>query len=123
MGDIQKITDEINNWVKARGWEKFQKPKDLAISLSLECAEVLEHFQWKSEKQFKDYFKDNKEAVSDELADTAIYLFKLADKLKIDLPKAIVEKLAKASKKYPVSTMRDDSKLSEYFKIKKSARQ
>jgi dCTP diphosphatase len=122
MSDISDITKKINDWIRLRGWEKHQKPKDLAISLSLEVAEVLEHFQWKSDKEFKKYFVDNKEGVADELADSATYLFKLSDKLGIDLSKAIESKLEKASKKYPVGTARDDSKLTEYYEIKKKYR-
>lgn len=117
MSDIKKLTKKINKWVSDRNWEKFQKPKDLAISLSLEAAEVLEHFQWKNEPAVKKHIRENKEELADELADVAIYLLKLADKTGIDLGEAIVKKLAKASKKYPVGVNKK-----EYYKIKKSHR-
>jgi len=120
MSDIQDLTNKINQWVAERGWEKAQKPKDLAISLSLEAAEVLEHFQWKNERKVSKHIKENKEELADELADVAVYLLKLADKTKINLAEAIESKLIKASKKYPVKLVKGDSK--EYYRLKKQAR-
>ena len=121
MSDIKDLTNKINKWIKERGWEPGQKPKDLAISLCLEAAEVLEHFQWKNERKSWKHVKENKEEVADELADVAIYLFKLADKTKIDLREAIEKKLIKISKKYPVEAVKGNSK--EYYKRKREARE
>ncbi|RJR29234.1 nucleotide pyrophosphohydrolase [Candidatus Microgenomates bacterium] len=120
MSDIKDLTNKINQWVVERGWEPAQKPKDLAISLSLEAAEVLEHFQWKNERKVAKHIKENKDELADELADVAIYLFKLADKTKIDLKSAVENKLVKASKKYPVEAVKGNSK--EYYRLKKQAR-
>lgn len=120
MSDIKELTKKINQWVAERGWEPAQKPKDLAISLSLEAAEVLEHFQWKNERKVAKHIKENKEELADELADVAIYLLKLADKTKIDLKSAVENKLIKASKKYPVEVVKGNSK--QYYKLKKQAR-
>lgn len=120
MSDIKVLTKRINQWVAERGWEKAQEPKDLAISLSLEAAEVLEHFQWKNERKVAKHIKENKKELADELADVAIYLLKLADKTKIDLKSAVENKLVKASKKYPVEKVKGNSK--EYYRLKKEAR-
>lgn len=120
MSDIQELTDKINKFVAERGWEPGQKPKDLAISLSLEAAEVLEHFQWKNEKKAAKHIRENKEELADELADVAIYLLKLADKAKIDLKDAVNNKLIKASNKYPVKLVKGN--LKEYYRLKKLAR-
>jgi len=119
VSDIKDLTIKINQWVAERGWEPAQKPKDLAISLSLEAAEVLEHFQWKNEKKVAKHIRENKEELADELADVAIYLLKLADKTKIDLKEAVQTKLIKASKKYPVKLVKGNSK--EYYRLKKQA--
>lgn len=102
MSEIQKLTKKINKWVSERGRQRYQKPKDLAISLCLEAAEVLEHFQWKNNKQSTTHIRQNKEEVADELADVAIYLFKLAHETKINLAEAIEKKLTKSAQKYPV---------------------
>jgi len=121
MSEIKNLTNNINKWLDDRGWQKNQKPKDLAISISLEAAEVLEHFQWKNDKQFDEHVRESKEEIQDEIADVAIYLFKLADKLNVDLGDAIIKKLEKQSKKYPVSKVRGKD-LDNYFKIKKAHR-
>ncbi|OGM31530.1 hypothetical protein A2803_02225 [Candidatus Woesebacteria bacterium RIFCSPHIGHO2_01_FULL_44_21] len=120
MSDIRELTKKINKWVAERGWEPAQKPKDLAISLSLEAAEVLEHFQWKNDRKVAKHIRENKEELADELADVAIYLLKLADKTKINLGSAIESKLVKASKKYPVKVVKGNSKV--YYRLKKLAR-
>lgn len=120
MSDIKDLTSKINQWVAERGWEPAQKPKDLAISLSLEAAEVLEHFQWKNERKVAKHIRENREELADELADVAIYLLKLADKTKIDLRSAVEHKLVKASKKYPVEAVKGNSK--EYYRLKNQSR-
>jgi dCTP diphosphatase len=120
MSEIIELTKKINKWIAERGWEPAQKPKDLAISLSLETAEVLEHFQWKNERKVSKHIRENKEELSDELADVAIYLLKLADVAKINLKDAVENKLIKVSKKYPVRSVKGNTK--EYYKLKKQAR-
>ena len=102
MDQIKKITEKIIAFRNARDWEQFHKPKDLAISLSLEVAEVLEHFQWKSEEEIKDYIKNNKEEIGEELADVFNYLLIIAHDLKIDLGKASKDKIKKNAIKYPI---------------------
>jgi len=89
--DIRDLTEEMNRFVTAKGWyekntRRPQTPRNLAISLSLESAEVLEHFQWSDE------FKDTKE-FRGELADVALYLLQLASVTGVDLEAAILEKL------------------------------
>jgi NTP pyrophosphatase (non-canonical NTP hydrolase) len=89
--DIQDLTKRMNALVESKGWYKPdslrpQTPRNLAISLNLEAAEVLEHFQWSEQ------FKDSKELAS-ELADVMLYLLQLADVSGIDLEKAVLEKI------------------------------
>lgn len=120
MSDIKSLTSKINKWIAERGWEPAQKPKDLAISVCLEAAEVLEHFQWKDEEKAAKHVVESKEEIADELADVAIYLFKLADKTGIALDKAIERKLKKASKKYPVGVVKGHT--DKYYKLKKQDR-
>jgi NTP pyrophosphatase (non-canonical NTP hydrolase) len=87
---IQELTDEMNRFVEAKGWyadesPSPQTPRNIAISLSLEAAEVLEHYQWGGEA--------DREALAGELADVALYLLQLAYLEEIDLEQAILEKL------------------------------
>ena len=74
----------------------------MSISVIIEASELLEHFQWKTKEEVEKYIKENKEEIQDEIADIALYLFELADNLKIDLLNAMEKKLVKNKKKYPV---------------------
>ena len=89
--DIKQLTDEMNRFVRSKGWydensTRPQTPRNLAISLALEAAEILEHFQWRDE------IKD-KEELASELADVALYLLELASVTGIDLEEAMLKKL------------------------------
>jgi NTP pyrophosphatase (non-canonical NTP hydrolase) len=102
MSDIRRITDAILKFREARDWKQFHNHKDVALSLVLEAAEVLEHFQWKSPSEVERHGRECKDELSDELADVAVYLFELAHDLDIDLPQAIERKMARNALKYPV---------------------
>jgi dCTP diphosphatase len=102
MSDIKQITQKIRQFRDERDWKQFHNHKDVALSLVLEATEVLEHFQWKSPQEVETHGIDNKDELSDELADVAIYLLELADNLGIDLAQAIEQKMIKNAKKYPV---------------------
>ena len=87
---LSELTALMNNFVRSKGWyeadsKRPQTPRNLAISLSLEASEILEHFQWNEEFL--------KEGLAEELADVALYLLQLADVTEIDLEKAILDKL------------------------------
>lgn len=87
---IEELTEEMNRFVDAKGWyadasPSPQTPRNIAISLSLEAAEVLEHYQWDGEADH--------EALAEELADVALYLLQLAYLEEIDLEQAILNKL------------------------------
>jgi NTP pyrophosphatase (non-canonical NTP hydrolase) len=89
--DIRQLTEEMHRFVRSKGWyandsKRPQTPRNLAISLTLEAAEILEHFQWNEEVK-------NKEELASELADVALYLLQLASILEIDLEQAILSKL------------------------------
>lgn len=89
--DIKQLTDEMNRLVRSKGWyeadsKRPQTPRNLAISLSVEAAEILEHFQ------FQEHAKD-KDELAGELADVALYLLQLASVNEIDLEKAILDKI------------------------------
>lgn len=96
---IQELTGEMNRFVAAMGWYDEDSPlpqtgRNIAISLSLEAAEVLEHFQWREQA--------NQEALAEELADVALYLLQLAYLTGIDLEQAILDKLTiNYSRKWP----------------------
>jgi NTP pyrophosphatase (non-canonical NTP hydrolase) len=102
---ILDLKKKIREFIAQRKWEKAHSPKNLAMSIAIETAELMEHFQWITEEQSRKKFsaKQLKE-IEDELADVAIYLIDLCDVLRVDLSKAIKEKMVKNSKKYPVGS-------------------
>jgi dCTP diphosphatase len=99
---MDKMLEQIVQFVKARDWEQFHNPKDTAISLSLEAAEVLEHFQWKSPEEIKAYLETNKDEVADELIDVLWWVLLMSHYFKIDLDEAFKHKMAQNEQKYPV---------------------
>lgn len=98
---FQDIVSRIIAFRDARDWKQFHNPKDLSISLALETAEVLEHFQWKNEKEIDKHVKNNKDEIAEELADVLNYLIILAHDFDIDLLKAEEDKITKNENKYP----------------------
>jgi NTP pyrophosphatase (non-canonical NTP hydrolase) len=102
MNSIDELTKKILAFRDARDWKQFHKPKDLAISLSLEASEVLEHFQWKTDKEAQEYININKNIIGEELADVLNYLLLISHELGIDLGKACEAKIEKNAKKYPI---------------------
>lgn len=99
LEDLQK---KIIAFRDARDWKQFHNAKDSAISLSLEAAEVLEHFQWKNEAEIAEYLKTNKEEIGDELADVLWWVLLMSHDLGIDILEASEKKIEKTALKYPV---------------------
>lgn len=100
--EIKKLQKMIVKFRDRRDWKQFHNPKDLALSLLLEAAEVLEHFQWKSVEEMDEHIKTHKDKVSDELADTFYWILLMAHDFDIDLPKALRKKMKENEKKYPI---------------------
>ena len=103
---IEEITAKIRQFRDERDWMQFHNPKDLATALSIEAGELLELFLWKTAKEAEQVAEEKREAVEDELADIAVYLFELADNLGVDLIAAMERKMAKNAAKYPVEKAR-----------------
>jgi NTP pyrophosphatase (non-canonical NTP hydrolase) len=102
--ELHNVLHRLLQFRDARDWAQFQTPKNLAISISLEAAELLEHFQWTSEIQ--DIPPDKIEPLSDEIADILIYLLLMANRLGIDPVKAAEQKIKKNEQKYPADLVR-----------------
>ena len=116
MNDIKRLTDKIKKFRDERDWLQFHNHKDMALSLMLEAAELLEHFQWKSIKEVEAHARTHKNQLADELADISMYLFEMADNMGIDLAQAMEKKLIKNAKKYPVHKAK--GKHTKYNKLK-----
>ena len=103
----------IRQFVDERDWAQFHTPKNLAMAMSIEAAEVMEHFQWLPTGH--ELTGDRRQAVGHELADVLVYLVRLADVLDIDLPTAVAEKMDLNRAKYPADKVRGDArKYDEY---------
>lgn len=116
---MDRYLKPILEFIKERDWEQFHNPKDVAISLSLEASEVLEHFQWKTPEEIEAYLKTNKDDIGDELADVLFNLLMLAHYLDIDIETAFDRKLEKNRKKYPVEKAKGSN--SKYTKYQEEA--
>ncbi len=99
---IRQILDRIKQFRDERDWMQFHDPKSMAASVTIEAAELLEHFQWKSREEVEEYVKTHKDQIAEEIADVAMYLFELSDNLGIDLMEAVAEKIKKNAIKYPI---------------------
>lgn len=110
MDTLFKITQDIRTFRDARDWQQFHSPKNLACSVSIEAAELLEKFQWCDTEESFDVAAKKKEEIRQEIADVAIYLIGLADTLEIDLLEAVSEKLRLNDAKYPAERVRGSSK-------------
>lgn len=106
---IGSLTQALRRFAEERDWEQFHSPKNLAAALTVEAAELLEHFQWLTEEQSRNLPEDKRAAVSHEIADVLLYLLQIADKLQIDIVAAANEKLALNAVKYPVAQARGSS--------------
>jgi NTP pyrophosphatase (non-canonical NTP hydrolase) len=107
---LEVLRDELRAFAADREWNQFHSPKNLAIAMSVEAAEILEHFQWLTEAQSKDLTPETSEKVRLELADVLLYLVRLADQLNVDLATAARDKLVINAEKYPVHRARGSAK-------------
>lgn len=92
---MEELMNEIIKFQTERNWKQFHTPENLAKSISIEAAELLEHFQWNNEYE--------KQAVVDELADVLNYCFLMADALNVDVKEIVLNKMETTAKKYPIS--------------------
>ncbi|EXJ22515.1 hypothetical protein ADIAL_2101 [Alkalibacterium sp. AK22] len=112
MDRLEEIEKQIEQFRNDRDWAQYHNPKDLAISLSIEVAELLENFQWKISE---DAVQKNKEDIKRELADVLIYSIMLSNEMDLDLETIIKEKLKENEEKYPIDKSKgSNSKYTEF---------
>jgi NTP pyrophosphatase (non-canonical NTP hydrolase) len=107
----------VKTFCEARDWDQFHGPKDLAIGVITEASELLEHFRFLSDEQALALLKDpqQKEDIEDELADVLFFLLRFSQRFDIDLAQALVKKIEKSEKKYPVDKAKGSNK--KYSKL------
>jgi NTP pyrophosphatase (non-canonical NTP hydrolase) len=107
---IRSLRDKLRQFSEERDWDQFHSPKNLAMALGVEAAELMEHFQWLSEADSRSLSVETKNEVGQELADVFLYLIRLADKLDIDLASAAENKMSINASKYPIQKARGSNK-------------
>lgn len=112
---LANLRNRIDQFVVERDWAQFHTPKNLAMAMIVEAAELVEHFQWNTPEESTQLTPEKREAVSHELADTFVYLLRIAEVLNIDLIEAANQKIDLNAKKYPVEKSRgSNAKYTEY---------
>jgi dCTP diphosphatase len=112
---LEDLRSAISAFIQERDWEKFHSPKNLAMALSVEVAEIVEHFQWLTEEDSKNLPPEKLAEVREEIGDVMIYLTELAGKLGIDPVEAAKAKMTINGQKYPAELVKGKaSKYTEY---------
>jgi len=115
MTDIEKLQQRLQEFADQRDWNQFHSPKNLAMALMVEAAELAEHFQWLTQQESYELEDEKLEKVAEELADIFVYLVRLADRLGVDLPAAVDRKITLNEQKYPAERVRGSArKYNEY---------
>ena len=113
---LEEVIEKILKFRNDRDWEQFHNPKDLAISLSIESGELLECFQWKSSTEVEYLIQQGAgKDIKDEIADIGIYLLLLCHATGVDFKEAVISKLAKNERNYPVDKAKGNAK--KYTKL------
>lgn len=106
---IAQLKEKLRAFDHERDWEQFHDPKELAIALSVEAAEILDHFRFKRGEEIQAFVEKNRETIAHEIADCMSALARFADACNIDISKAFHEKLELTAKKYPIEKFKSRS--------------
>ncbi|MCG6872273.1 MAG: nucleotide pyrophosphohydrolase [Gammaproteobacteria bacterium] len=104
--DLDELRERLRHFAHERDWDQFHSPKNLAMALQVECAELAEHFQWLSQAESDALPENTRREVAAELADVLIYLVRLADRLGVDLLEAASAKMVRNEQRYPADRVR-----------------
>ena len=107
---LSALRRALRRFAKERDWDQFHSPRNLATALCVECAELLEHFQWLTDATSKSLPSKTLQRVREEMADVLLYLVRLADRLDVDLLEAATDKMKLNARKYPVDKTRGSSR-------------
>jgi len=107
IDELKKIVVKFRD---VREWKKYHNPKDLAISISIEAAELLEYFQWKNDEEIEKMLTEKSDQVREELADVIIYCMNFADVTNTDISEIVKKKIADNEKKYPPEKIKGNYK-------------
>jgi NTP pyrophosphatase (non-canonical NTP hydrolase) len=108
---VSDLRNKVASFAHERDWEKFHKPKDIALAIAVESAELLELFQWKNNKEIQGLLNNPnyRKKIEEEIADIMIYILVLTNTLDTDLVQAVLEKIQKNTDRYPVTKARGNA--------------
>jgi dCTP diphosphatase len=112
---LQQLNRRLRDFARQRDWEQFHSPKNLAMAMIAECAELVEHFQWLTEEQSYNLAPEKREQVAMEMADILIYLIRCSERLDIDLVEAARQKIEINEKRYPAEQVRGDARRADEY--------
>lgn len=119
MGDeritLQELKQRMASFVRERDWEQFHTPKNLSMSIAIEAAELMEHFQWLTVEQSRNLDPEALAEIGEELADIVIYSLSMANALKLDLADTVQAKMEKNIRKYPSERVRGKAHKYTYY--------
>lgn len=115
-GEFARLRELVRQFVDERDWDQFHSPKNLSAALSVEAAELLEHFQWLHKGDAAELGPAKLTQVAHEMADVLVYLVRLADKLDVDLVQAVDDKMVLNRAKYPADKVRGDARKYHEYK-------
>ena len=107
---IRELTREICAFRDARDWAQFHNPKEMAVAITAEAGELLQHFVWQNAEQSLARAAERRDELASEMADVAILLFEMANDCGIDLAAAMRQKLARNEQRYPVEKARGSNR-------------
>jgi len=113
---LEQLRLRLAAFAEERDWQQFHSPKNLAMALIAETAELVEHFQWITQEQSRDPNPEKRSAISLELADILIYLVRIADQLDVDLIAAATDKIEINENRYPAAKVRGKALRAEEYK-------
>ena len=112
---LEQLNQRLRDFARQRDWEQFHSPKNLAMAMIAECAELVEHFQWLTEEQSYNLEPEKRELVALEMADILIYLIRCSERLDIDLVEAARQKIEINEKRYPAEKVRGDARRADEY--------
>lgn len=107
---LNALTQQLRDYADTRDWQQFHSPKNLAMALSVEAAELVEIFQWLTEEESGELTSEQRQQTEHELADIFLYLLRMADRLNVDLVDVAKKKILINEKRYPAEKVRGSSK-------------
>jgi dCTP diphosphatase len=115
MNDVDELVRQLRDFARERDWERFHSPKNLAMALAVEAAELLEHFQWLTEAESSALDGNRLARVREEIADVLLYALRLSDRLNIDPLQAAADKIRSNAERYPAAKVRGQARKAEDY--------